>query len=479
MERAMVKLPQALRGLTFVRHKDPKTSQIGVSMHKILLALSITAALPFSAAIASSLEKGVAWDIVEGLTTEIGPRQAGTEAEARAREWSVKKLKALGFKNVRIETYMMPTWVRGEESGSIIAPFPHKLAITALGNSPATPAEGLTADVAYFKSYDAFKAAPESGIKGRIVFVNHAMKPAQDGSSYGYFGAVRRAGPSLAAKKGAIAYVIRSVGTDVHRNPHTGNQSWEAGVTPIPAAAVSTVDANQIDRIAARGMPVRMSVRLTPKFLGQQQSGNVIAEVPGTDPAAGMVVVGGHLDSWDLGTGAIDDASGVAITAAAAKNILDSGKKPRRTIRVVWWGAEEVGLWGAKAYFEAHKNEPHALVSESDFGADRVWRLDVKLPEMAKALTERLGAALAPLGIATSREEASGGADISPLVANGVPVIDLQQDGTRYFDLHHTPDDVLEMIDPVQLQQNVDAWTTMLDLTANAPEDLMTGQKKQ
>ncbi len=444
-------------------------------MKKMLFAL---AAITLPSLTSAETSGNLAWDIVEGLTTEVGPRPAGTEAEARAREWAVRKLKTLGFANVRIEGYMMPTWVRGEERGVILSPFPHKLAITALGNSAATPANGLTGEIAYFPNFDTFKAAPDTAVRGKIVFVNHAMKPTQDGSSYGYFGPVRRSGPSLAAKRGAIAYIHRSVGTDMHRNPHTGNQSWDAGVTPIPAAAVSTLDANQIARIAARGKPLRMSLLLTPKALGDQPSGNVIAEVPGSDPAAGLVVIGGHLDSWDLGTGAIDDAAGVAITAAAAKAILDSGKRPRRTIRLVWWGAEEVGLWGAKAYFEAHKSEAHALAAESDFGADRVWRLDVKLPEAAKPLGERLAAALAPLGIATSKQPAAGGADIGPLVAAGVPVIDLQQDGTRYFDLHHTPDDTLEMIDPVQLQQNVDAWTIMLDIVANAPEELIGGVKK-
>jgi carboxypeptidase Q len=458
-------------------------TNLGVSMRRILMALAITTAVPMTAAAAQPpsdppSNRGVAWDILEGLTTEIGPRQAGTEAEARARDWAVIKLKALGFKNVRSEEYQMPTWVRGEESGSLIAPFPQKLAITALGNSGATPATGMTGEVVGFLTMEAFKAAPDSMIKGKIVYVGHAMKPAQDGSSYGYFGGVRRQGPNMAAKRGAAAIIIRSIGTDSHRNPHTGNTNWEAGVSPIPAAAISNPDADNLERIFKRGKPVSMRLLLTPKFLGQQTSGNVIAEVPGTDPSAGMVVIGGHLDSWDLGTGAIDDASGVAITAAAAKNIMDSGKKLRRTIRVVWWGAEEVGIFGGNAYFEKHKTEPHALVSESDFGADRIWRVDVKLPETAKALGDRLATALAPLGIAASREPASGGADIGPLVRSGVPVVDLQQDGTRYFDLHHTPDDTLDKIDPVQLQQNVDAWTIMLKLTADAPEDLMAGRPR-
>ncbi len=423
--------------------------------------------------------KGVAYEIVEGLTTEVGPRHAGTEAEARARDWSVRKLKALGFSNVRIETYMMPVWVRGEEAASITAPSPQKLAITALGNSGATPAAGMTGDVVGFMTYDAFKAAPDSTVKGKIVYVSHAMKPTQDGSSYGYYGVVRRAGPNLAAKKGAAAYVIRSIGTDSHRNPHTGNTNWEAGVTPIPAAAVSNPDADNIERILARAKgPVTMQLLLTPKFIGQQESGNVIAEVPGTDAKAGMVVIGGHLDSWDLGTGAFDNAAGVAITAAAAKAVLASGKKPRRTIRVIWFGSEEVGSFGSKAYWAAHKAEPHALVSESDFGADRVWRVDFKLPDAAKPLGDRIAAALWPMGIAASKSEAGGGADMAIMVAADVPVIDLQQDGTRYFDLHHTADDTLDKVDPAQLQQNVDAWTVMLKLAADAPEDLMAGPRK-
>ena len=200
--------------------------------------------------------------------------------------------------------------------------------------------------------------------------------------------------------------------------------------------------------------------------------------MPGSDPAAGLVVIGGHLDSWDLGTGAIDDATGVAITTAAAKRILDSGKKPRRTIRVVWWGAEEVGVFGGGAYFDAHKGEAHALAAESDFGAGRIWRIDVRLPETAKPLGERLGVALSPLGVTLSKDLAGGGADIGQLVGTGVPAIDLQQDGTHYFDLHHTADDTLDKVDPALLTQNVDVWTVMLGLVANAPEDLLSGQKK-
>ncbi|HEX9963866.1 MAG TPA: M20/M25/M40 family metallo-hydrolase [Allosphingosinicella sp.] len=419
----------------------------------------------------AALKDEAAYDIVEGLTTEIGPRPAGTDSEARARDWAVRRLKALGFANVHIETYDMPVWVRGEERAEIVSPFPQKLAVTALGNSGATPPGGISAQVIGFDSLADLEAARDADVRGKIVFVTHGMTATQDGSQYGYFGAVRRTGPSVASRKGAAGIVIRSIGTDYHRNPHTGVQMWAQGSTPIPAAALSLPDAEQLQRILKRGKPVTMRLLLTPRNLGVRQSGNVVAEVPGTDRSAGIVLVGGHLDSWDLGTGAIDNAAGVAITAAAAKRIMSSGR-PRRTIRVVWFGSEEVGGFGNRAYREAHKDENIVFVSESDFGADRVWRMDPGFATSNLPLADRIAAALAPLGIARSATAASGGADLGPWVRAGVAAIDLQQDGTRYFDYHHTPDDTLDKVDPEQLRQNVAAWTAMLALVANAPEEI-------
>jgi Zn-dependent M28 family amino/carboxypeptidase len=207
-------------------------------------------------------------------------------------------------------------------------------------------------------------------------------------------------------------------------------------------------------------------------------SGQVVGEVPGTDPAAGVVVIGGHLDSWDLGTGAIDDASGVAITTAAAKQILDSGLRPRRTIRVVWFGSEEIG--GGKdgdGYQQSHGGDNNVFAAESDFGADRVWQFNTKLPPESGAIKTRLAAALAPLGIAAGSGEAHGGSDVEATIDKSASVVDLRQDGTRYFDTHHSPDDTLDRIDPQQLRQNVAAWTAMLAVVANAPEPL-GGHKK-
>ncbi|HEV2080021.1 MAG TPA: M28 family peptidase [Allosphingosinicella sp.] len=447
-------------------------------MKKLLLAAAAAViSLPSSAQIApgqverlrdAALKDDIAWDITEGLTTEVGPRLAGTEAEARARAWSVTKLKSLGFQNVRMETFDMPVWVRGEERAEIVAPFPQPLVVTALGNSAATPPAGITAQVIGFDSVAALEAAPDSSVRGKIVFVTHAMTPTQDGSSYGQFGAPRRVGPTIASRKGAVGIVIRSIGTDYHRNPHTGVQNFAEGVTPIPAGALSIPDAEQLQRILKRGRPVTMRLTLTPRNIGVRQSGNVIAEVPGRDPNAGVVLAACHLDSWDLGTGALDDAAGCGITAAAAKRVGDSGR-PLRTIRVVWFGAEEVGLFGGIAYRDKHRSEKHAAIAESDFGADRVWRFQSNVSTAAQPTVDRIAAALAPLGIAKGATNRASGSDISVLTAIGFPTLELSQDGTRYFDYHHSPDDTLDKVDPEQLRQNVAAWTAMLAIVANEP----------
>ncbi|MEH3098770.1 M20/M25/M40 family metallo-hydrolase [Sphingomonas adhaesiva] len=420
----------------------------------------------------AALKDDIAYAIVEGLTTEVGQRMAGTEAEARARTWAKAKLTALGFSNVAIETYPMPVWVRGDEEGEIVAPVPQKLHLTALGNSGATPAKGMTAEIVVFPTYGDLARAADGSLTGKIAYVGNAMAPTQDGSSYGVSGAARFVGPALAARKGAAAIVIRSIGTDHHRLPHTGTTNFPEGVTPIPAAALSVPDAELIERLAARGTPLRMRLLLTPRQIRTRESGNVVAEVPGTDPSAGVVLIGGHLDSWDLATGAIDDASGVAITAAAAKRILDSGRRPRRTIRVVWFGAEEVGGYGGRDYQRRHGGERHAAAAESDFGADRVWRFQATLPATASAVADRLASALAPLGIVRGAGGGGDGADIGPTIRTGVAGIDLNQSGLHYFDIHHTPDDTLDRVEPEALRQNVAAWTTMLAIVADAPEEI-------
>lgn len=443
----------------------------------MLLAASALAALPVIAApalskdspVESAMKDDVAWDIVEGLTTEIGPRQGGTSAEAKARDWAVAKLKSLGLSNARIEEYQMPTWVRGAETAYVTAPFTQKMHISALGNSGSTGEAGLEAQIVYFPTLEALRNSPDGSLKGKIAFVSHAMKATQDGSSYGAFGPARFVGPNIAAKKGAAAIIIRSAGTDYHRNPHTGNTNFEAGVTPIPAGALSIPDAENLERILKRGKPVTMKLVLTPQNIGMQTSGNVIADIKGSDPKLPMIVLACHLDSWDLGTGAIDDGAGCAIITAAALKV----DKPKRAIRLLWAGAEEVGVWGGKAYGAKHATEPHALAMESDFGAGKVWAVDFKLPESAKPLKERIVSALAPIGVVPRQQLAGGGADIEAIIAaQKLGIIDLQQDGTKYFDLHHTPDDTLDKIDKTELRQNVAAWAATLDLVADYEGDL-------
>ena len=431
---------------------------------------------------AKAMQDDVAYDIIEGLTTEVGPRQAGTQQEARARVWSVEKLNSLGFQNVRSEPFMMPTWVRGDETAAVVAPYPQKLFVTALGNSASTGDKGITAEVAYFDSLDALKAVPDGSLSGKIAFVTHNMHRTQDGSSYSAFGPVRWFGPSIASQKGAAAYVIKSIGTDYHRNPHTGNTGFAEGVKPIPTGALSLPDADNLERMIklARksGKPVTMKLVLTPKNIGQQESGNVIAEVVGRDPALPMILIACHLDSWDLATGAFDDAAGCGIITAAAKNIKDHGQ-PLRTIRLLWAGAEEVGIWGGKAYRDAHRDKQHAIAMESDFGADNVWRIEFTLPDGAKHVADEIAGSLLNLGVGRSAGQAGGGADIGPIIGDSnLAVIDLQQDGSRYFDLHHTPDDTLDKIDPKQLRQNVAAWTTVLSIIANSDADFTMPVKK-
>ena len=422
-----------------------------------------------------------AWDVVEGLTTEVGQRLAATEAEARARTWAVAKLKALGFANVHVEPFTMPVWTRGAEGAEIVSPFPQRLVVAALGNSGSTGPAGITGQIVYFDSVDALRRAPDSAVAGKIVFIDHHMTATQDGSGYGQFGAPRRQGPTLASQKGAIGIVVRSIGTDHHRNPHTGVQIFADGAKPIPAGALTVPDSEQLIRILKRGLPVTMHLTLVSQYQATGgQSGNVIAEVTGRDPSAPMILIGGHLDSWDQGTGAIDDGTGVAIMTAAAKHIMDSGR-PLRTIRVVWFGAEEPGGFGGAAYQKAHPEQKYALAGESDFGADRVWRFGSQYLTIDPTINAALASALAPLGITRFDKAEADGTDVGPAIEAGAPWISLYQDGTRYFDYHHTPDDTLDKIDPVQLRQNVAAWTAVLAILSGGidpPAELNRRRKR-
>ena len=421
---------------------------------------------------AQAMSGSSAMAIVTSLPTEVGPRLAGSEAEARARVWALNTLIEKGFANVRNELFEMDAWERHEEGAEILAPYPQPLAVTALGGSVPTDENGLSAEVALFETLEDLKRAPEGSLTGRIAYVGHAMQRTQDGSSYGYFNEARTGGPSIAAGKGAVGYLIRSVGTDSHRFPHTGALRYQEELPRIPALALSNPDADQLERIAGEGKALSVRIKVDSSEVLAAQSGNVIAEVVGREAPDEIVVIGAHLDSWDLGTGAVDDGAGVGITMAALELIKDAGLAPRRTIRLVLWGAEEVGLLGANAYRDRHEASlgQHIMGSESDFGGGRVWKVTAdSQTEAGDALFAEIARLLAPIGIAPGSDDLPGGGpDLYPLIAAGVPTLRLHQDGRDYFDLHHTADDTVDKLDAASLDQNVAAFAVFAWLVADS-----------
>ncbi|WP_298469744.1 M20/M25/M40 family metallo-hydrolase [uncultured Erythrobacter sp.] len=420
----------------------------------------------------------IAWDFVEGVTTEVGPRQAGTEAETRGRVWAVEWLTKHGFQNVADEPFEMDTWVPGDiAKAHVTGPFPQELVVQPLGNSAATPDGGLEAEVVFFRTVAELRAAPAGSLKGKIAYISHEMRRAQDGSHYGFAGPARWVAPGFASQRGAVAVVIKSVGTDYHRNPHTGGTSWGDESSPIPAGALSVPDAENLERMFERAgdRPITMKLEMNPRRIGKQTSGNVVGEIVGRNPDLPPVLLACHLDSWWNAPGAFDDGAGCGIIAAAALNVAASGQ-PLRTIRVLFAGAEEVGLFGSTAYSKAHIDEPIAVGLESDFGADRIWRFESNFRESNPDLHAKLASSVARFGVANSRIVASGGADLNIVRDQKGAIIDLQQDGTRYFDLHHTPDDTLDKIDKAQLRQNVAVWTQVAGILANEERAIKTGR---
>lgn len=413
-----------------------------------------------------------AWDVTEDLTTTIGPRIVGSPAMARAKDWSVAKFKALGFTNVKVEEFAKPSWTRGAESAELVAPYPMKLAIVGLGRTVPTPPEGIEAEVALFRTYAEMIAAPEGSLKGKIVVITQPMVRAQDGAGYGVAGISRRAGPVEAAKRGAVGLLIRSVSTSDSTVPHTGVTAFGDGVVSIPSAALGVPEAEQLERLAAKG-PLRIRLKLASTSDPKAVAWNISGEIKGSEKPDEVIVVGGHLDSWDVGTGALDDATGVAITTAAAKLIGDLPRHPKRTIRVVMWGSEESG-GSSDAYLAAHKDELPKIVlaGESDTGADRVYSLQIPAGAADHPAMKTAVRVLAPLKIYLDKAPpAHAGSDIEGLEASGVPVVALNQDASRYFDYHHTMDDTLNKVRPDELAQNVAAWASFLYLVADSDID--------
>lgn len=415
----------------------------------------------------AALRSDLAWEIVEDLVTEVGPRLAGSEAEARARDWAVGMLREQRFTNIRIEPFTIPYWDATREEAHIVGATPQHMVIAALGGSPSTQQGGLEAQVVRFPDMAALEAAPESAVRGRIVFIDERMGRTQDGSSYGAAVAKRGRCAPVAQAKGAVACLIRSVGTDPHRFAHQGGSSRQSQGASLPAAAISPADADQLARRIARGA-TRVHLNIEADIRENAPSGNVIAEIRGRERPNEIVLLAAHLDSWDTGQGAVDDGAGVAIITAAAKLIRDLPRRPRRTIRILLAGAEENGIHGGAEYARVHAAETHIVGAESDFGAGRVYQFDTRFADHALPYGRAIQRQLAPLGIIPGGNTASGGADVTHLRQAGMPVVDLSQDGLDYFDYHHTPDDTLDKIDPAALRQNVAAWAVFAYLVADS-----------
>ena len=426
----------------------------------------------------AAMAENIALDYVTQLTTRFGPRPAGSKAEQDAAAWAAEYMRAHGFQNVRIEEFPLVGWERGEEQAAIVGARPQPLVVAALGHSPGTNGV-IEAEVVRFDSLEALAAAPAGSLSGKIAFVDAGqMVRMQDGSGYGPLSRIRGAGPQAAASKGAVAFLMRSAGSDEHRMPHTGTTRYVEGRVPLPAFALSAPDADQLSRLLGLDEPVRVSLSSTAHTY-ETVSQNVIGDIPGRTRPEEIIVLGSHMDSWDLGTGAIDDGAGGGITLAAAKAIAESGRRPARTIRVVLYGSEEVAQPtdtgnGGGAYVRniGPAIEKHIVAGESDFGADRVYALRLPPGAQSSDFAKAAAKVLYPIGVLPSQQpELFGGVDIGPLAAGGVPVFGLAQDGTRYFDLHHTADDTLDKIDPEQLNQNVGAWAGLVWLIADSDVD--------
>ncbi|MES2897390.1 MAG: M20/M25/M40 family metallo-hydrolase [Pseudomonadota bacterium] len=439
-------------------------------------AATLVATLPAQAAdlaaTAAALREGAlsdptAWKVTESLTTEIGARPQGSPAMDRARDWGVEKLKSLGFSNVHVETFETSSWLRGEESAEIVAPYPQRLQILGLGRSTPTPPGGIEAEVVLFKSLAELMAQPPGSLKGKIAVVTQVMRRTQGIEGYGSGVGPRFIGGVEAAKRGAVAYLVRSVSTDDTRLPRTGG----AAHSGIPMAALSTPDAELLERMAARGQPVRIKLSMASTFRAKAPAYNVVGEIKGREAPDEVVIVGGHLDAWDPGTGAVDDAAGIAITTAAAR--LAGAERPRRTIRVVMWGAEEQGGSG-DAYAAAHKDEAAKIVvvGESDLGAGEIFNAKLPKGSLGHPAMKAFAAAVTPLkAIVSSAPAQEGGSDTDGLRGLGVPVTEFNQDAGRYFDLHHSADDTLDKIDPKELAQNVAVWAAFIYTVADSDID--------
>lgn len=424
----------------------------------------------------ATLRTSVALETVRSLVDEASPRLSGSPGFTAAIGWAERAMQAAGLDRVHTEPVLVPHWERGDERGEILAPFPHRVGIAALGASIGTPAAGLAAEVTEAESLDGLARLAAAAVTGKIVFFNTVMERTRDGAGYGKAVVVRGKGAVEAARLGAVGVIIRSIGTDQNRAPHTGAMRYDPKVRQIPAAALSIPDADLLHRLLARKKPVRFQMSLGARTFPDAEGANVVGEVTGRgtkEETDQIVLVGAHLDSWDLGQGALDDGAGCAVVLEAARQIARLATRPRRTVRVVFFANEENGLAGALAYAKAHAAEidAHILALESDFGAGRVYETRFLGGPDRRAQFLAVADAVKPLGIAVSDGMAEGGADLTPLQALGVPILDLRQDGSRYFDFHHTANDTVERLDEADLTQVAAAYAAAAYAAADAPGD--------
>lgn len=408
------------------------------------------------------------WEILESLTTEVGHRMPGSEHDARGVEWAKAKFKALGYDKVWTQPATFPRWIRRSESARVVGASSQSLAVTALGGSPGGTVE---APVVRFDSLDALKAAPAGSLKGKILFVDVVMP------HYGVGSRIRREGPREAIRTGASAFVMRPAGTDWHRNPHTGMALSPEVKGAVPSAALSNPDADQLARLVKRG-DTMLHLALDCGFDGEYTSQNVIGEITGRERPREIVAIAAHLDSWDLGTGAIDDGLGIATTMAAGATFKQLGLRPARTVRVIAFANEEQGYAGGRVYAASMKDDvaSHVIVAESDSGVGLIETIGGQWHPDADPAMRQVADVLAPLGIRYTPREGHAESEMELLEAMGVAAGYLGREGKRYFDYHHTPDDTLDKLDPKALRQNVAAYAAWTWMMANARGDFGSGR---
>ena len=429
-----------------------------------------------------ALQDNLPVDIVESVTTEVGPRRMGTEGDKRVIAWSQAKFKELGFDRVWTEPVELDRgWIRGEARAGILEPFPHDIVMTALGYSVGTNGD-LVGEVVEFPTYDDLLAVPEGdSLKGKIAFVSYSMADyvnPEDGSRRGAYGEGTRArgeGRVEAAKRGAEALVIRSVGISNNRIGHTGSgYNYEEGVRKIPAAALSAPDAVLIQNMLRRGKPVKLKMNLTSEFTGPQMSANIIGEITGREDPDRFVVLGAHVDSWDEGTGALDDGAGIGSMMATAAFIGQLQERPRRSIRVILFSGEEIGFYGVYEYMRQHADniDSHLLGAEVDTGGGRANKLSSRVGENSLRLVREMHKLVEPLGIEfNDANNVHAQSDMSELSKAGMPALHLLQNPNGYFMYHHTPNDTFDKIIPEDLRYLTAAYVTLFYVAAELDVD--------